>query len=167
MEQIERMRQLLAKPDVSYFFNRDGLNSIKEFLVMVERDVAAMDAEQEVDPKIDRKNTIMNALKAVNNFLLTHKQVDSLEPFFQDFNYLVHNWNENVLKDETVESNVQWIGRMIKDNLSIGEICKVQLEIIDILRRTINVVPPSFAVSSHYWDIVRKDLEKCPSHGQA
>jgi hypothetical protein len=89
--------------------------------------------------------------------LSIERDVSEIKEFFSQYIYLLFNWNENVLKDEKVKGNIRFLDRFINNTLTLSDTMEMYKKLINRLNTHKDILPPSFELSEHYFNLVRED----------
>jgi hypothetical protein len=164
MEKIKRLREILKDVEFVYAFKRNSLGKFPTFIDLVEKHIKRLDRGREI--KEFDQNLPKELVKAVVNVTLEKRTTPLLKEFYELFSFIVFNWNENVMKDDAIRKSMQYVDRFASDKMGMDELQNVLMETARSLRSQLVPGMETSQVSVHYWNIVKKENEKCPSVGQ-
>ena len=150
-----KMRSYINSDQSVYNISQSYKDRFIESLSLIKSHIDILNKEDKVDnynPKVVEE--CINYLKNV----VVENEIDTIFiQFIEDYIFVVHNWNENVWKNNILRNKVKYIRRVIRGEMNLKELLFITKELDKRLSKFKKWLPPAFEVSSHYFNLLKED----------
>jgi hypothetical protein len=105
--------------------------------------------------------TIPKIIEECINYLkivVSENQVnDQLKQFCLDYCFLTSNWNQNILKNESLTLIIEYILRVINKTLTFNDSITILSHLNIKLLKQLEWRPPAFELSDHYYNLLKEE----------
>lgn len=123
-------------------------NQFKEAYEIISHHIDLLDKE-EMLPQFNKKSVI-KTLDIARDIIMTQPLTSEADDFFRKWLYLTYNWNNNVLKDNSIEKDIKYLIRVMDQHYTIVEAINHLIMLNKKTEKLKSWEPPSFSLSKHY-----------------
>jgi len=146
----EYLNSILSIYTINSLYKQRFLESIK----LIKCHIDILDQEKQVE---NVESTIILSNIIYLKILVTEIQVDEpLKQFCSDYCFLVQNWNNNILQNDKLTNEIDFIIRKINNNITIFETRDILKHLTLKLEKQLEWRPPSFELSNHYYSLFKE-----------
>lgn len=131
---------------------QESLDLMWNHIHILERD----EIIEDFDPKITPR-TIEECINHLMNVSTEVKMDNQFRQFIERYIFIVHNWNNNVWKNNNFNHKIQYLQRFIENRLNLDETVDVLNKLSKKLGRHKEWLPPAFELSKHYYNLLKEE----------
>jgi len=155
---ITKSYQYLDCSESTYIIQPSQRSKFRELLELMRCNDGVLTNKEPLD------NTGSKNLERLVGLCLTNLSVivsekpidDKLKQFCLDYCCLVSAWNQEVLKDQTVYSKIQFISRIINKEWTFDDSLLILRHLYKKLEKDLKWRPPAFDLSDHYYNLLKE-----------
>ena len=157
-ESIKTVIDFLRSNDGRMLMNEQMLNKFNRTMDMMISHIKIMNQDKCIE-KYD-STEIKECIDYITAVYVEQPLSSKIGNFMKNYADLVNNWNRNLLKDKTLEIRSSAVIRYIDSFFTSADTIHLLRILINRGRAMQNWTPPSFELSSHYFNILKDELTK-------
>lgn len=153
-ELFKRLDNYLNSILSTYSISNMYKNKILESIKLIKCHIDILDQEKPL-PEYDSQGikTCIFYLQILVSEIIVD---DLLKQFCYDYCFLVQNWNNNVLKDDSLSKQIDFIIRKTHNNITFFETRDLLKHLTTKLEKQLEWRPPAFELSDHYYKLLKE-----------
>jgi len=147
--------QFLKEKETVYIMGEKIRNEIDFSLQIAFDTVKTLESNEEL--KDFDYSPIENGLNILNSLTFHQEYSPKLVTFMKAYIYIAYNVNENTIKNDVIKEKIAYLQRYCDNTLTYSENLRMINVTTDKLMRYKEWAPPSFRLSTHYYNILKEE----------
>jgi len=156
---FSRMERYLGSDFSVYLISKEYKDKFKESFELMWNHIQILERDEIIEgfDSINTPRVVEACINYLTNVSVEVKVDTMFKKFIADYVFIVHNWNNNVWKNNNFNYKIQHLQRVVENRLSLDEVSNMINGLSKNLGRDKEWLPPAFELSKHYYNLLKED----------
>lgn len=146
----------MSAVDMVYIITPDERDKVNLMLGMITTDLSKLEKDEEVKVEQEDIDVLHNTLNFCKRLILDEPITERLSELVKNICLVMHNWNINLGKDETVHKDIKFLSTAIDQHYTLSQAIEILKRILGKIENLDHGSDNINSISAHYLQALDK-----------
>jgi len=156
LEKLKKVKDFLENSEITKKFFQGYWEKAIDIIKFIERDINRAMNDEEIPNLKSKTNDLTEFLSVIKQDIF-NRDISQLQDWLRDLLYFVHNYNNNITKNELIQQEIDNIIKLLNIYGSMNWLLKVTKELMHRYEQINKTEPYNIQLSRHYLETLLED----------